>query len=138
MIGLPPPHGDYYLISRPMQLQPCTRCAAHILVAIDQGTTIRTDIHSLNIHAEIAALLCGKATYEIWTEGSRKAYIHHRHIFRIASGNRENAIVADHVCPDGQRPRAQAWAEPRHLPGAKPPPKDKLKAAPVYDKEFPF
>lgn len=99
-----------HLIDRPMQIAVCDQCGTHLLVAIVGGITTYADMQPLSVNAEIAAILCGRATFDIVTDGIRKAYLVSRDIFRIR-GERKCSVVASHACPTGRRP-SMGWRIP--------------------------
>lgn len=99
---------DDHLINRPAQIAPCTDCSRHLIVAIVAGWTIYTDLDALTIHAEIAALLTGRFTYDLAPKGNSR-YLIHRDIYRIR--RREYPVLANHACPSGREPSME-W----HIP----------------------
>lgn len=112
-----------HLINRPLQTAPCDQCGTHLLVAIVGGITAYVDMQALSVNAEIAAILCGRLTFDIMPDGMRKAYLADRDIFRIR-GERKYSVVASHQCATGRRP-SMGWrlpAERQSVPTPKPAP----------------
>lgn len=90
-----------HLISTPALLDACHRCGHPLLTAHAEGTPVRADVEPLDLRAELAVLLDGRATYDVQPHGiPRKPYLFHRHQFRI-KGRRNWAVVAEHKCPPG-------------------------------------
>lgn len=87
-----------HLIDRPARYQPCPRCARHTLIAWTGGIKTRTDPESLNIHAEIAALLTRRLTFDVYVYGlPRRMHLEWRDIDRIRA-RRKYPVVASHQC----------------------------------------
>lgn len=88
-----------HLISHPARLQPCPHCGHYTLTAIAGGLTVHANPQALSINEEIAALITGKASYDVLIHGlPRGIYLERRDIDRIRAP-RAHAVVATHICP---------------------------------------
>jgi hypothetical protein len=85
-----------HLINTPAKTGECSRCGAIILTAITGGLTTVTDIQPLSVDEEIAALLLGRATFDLQQTGTQ-TYLEWRDLTRIRAG-RNHPIVAIHQC----------------------------------------
>jgi hypothetical protein len=93
-----------HLESRPARYQPCPHCGHHTLTAQDAGIPVRCDPEPLSINQEIAALLLGRATYDVLVYGlPRRMHPRYRDFGRIRAPRR-HAVIADHKCGPGPRP----------------------------------
>lgn len=89
------------MIDIPAVLTTCPRCGAQILDAVSEGLHVLADATPLDAHAELAALLDGRLTWDVQPIGlPRKPHLHHRHSFRIKP-ERKWPVVATHKCPPG-------------------------------------
>jgi len=91
-----------HLITRPAKISNCPRCGALILSAVTGGLTTITSIDPLSIDEEIAALLTGRATFDMQISGTC-IYLEWRDITRIRAG-RKYPVVAMHPCNPGCQP----------------------------------
>ena len=103
-----------HLITQPAKPGKCTRCGALILTAISGGLTTVTGPQSLTINQEIAALIAGRATFDLVVTG-HSVFLEWRDLTRIRTGRRYT-VVAIHECPLGATPGT------RPLPVAATPP----------------
>ncbi|MEV4384379.1 hypothetical protein AB0J68_01420 [Micromonospora sp. NPDC049580] len=75
--------------------QPCDRCHAALLVALDEGLTARVDATPLpNRQAEIAALIQGLWTYT----HTNNRHLVYRSAERITGNTLRGTIHAQHQC----------------------------------------
>jgi hypothetical protein len=90
-----------HLEDGPAFYQTCPRCGHHTLTAWCCGVKTRFDPEPLSIHEEIAALLCGRRTYDVLIYGlPRRMYPEWRHLLRIRAP-RKHTVIATHACPSG-------------------------------------
>lgn len=102
-----------HLVTQPAKLATCSRCGALTLTAITGGLTTVIDPCPLEIAQEIAALMAGKATFDLVPVGCR-LFIEWRDITRMRAP-RLHAVVTVHQC-------AGATQKPVPVPAAAPPP----------------
>lgn len=96
------------------QLHTCGHCHALVILALDAPTaalTIRADPLPLDAHAELAARLAGRTTYDLIPAGHHHE-IAERDQYRIR--HRHHPVLAAHQCP-GPIPATA------HSPSAEPP-----------------
>ncbi|MFI6477382.1 hypothetical protein ACIBH1_05580 [Nonomuraea sp. NPDC050663] len=87
-----------HLIDRALKLGTCPRCRATILAGHNAGIFTLVDPQPLDRHAEMLALLSGRHTYDLITEGiPARLYAEWRSTFRI-NGARRHPVVASHPC----------------------------------------
>ncbi|SRR6266702_2291065 len=90
-----------YLITEPAKAAECTRCHTQVICAVTGGLTTITDTQPLSVNEEIAALLGGRATFDLHATGTR-VFLEWRDITRIRAGRRF-PVVALHQCAPGIR-----------------------------------
>lgn len=90
-----------YLITEPAKAAACNRCGSRVITAVTGGLTTITDIQALSVNEEIAALLTGRATFDLQANGQR-VFIEWRDVNRIRAGRR-HPVVALHQCGPGAR-----------------------------------
>ena len=94
------------------RLQPCPACRRHTLFAITDGLRIRADPEPLGIHAEIAARLQQRETYDVITWGQpRRLYLEFRNLLRVMAGRRYPVVAAHYPCGHLPRPPGPADVE---------------------------
>jgi hypothetical protein len=96
----PPPKRPAFehLIDRPAHLAPCRRCGDYVLAGLVGGAMTRCDPGAIDIHAELIAVLGGKASYDVCAWGlPRRLYLVWRHSLRITAA-RKYPVVAEHQC----------------------------------------
>jgi hypothetical protein len=87
-----------HLIDRPVTLGTCPRCHAIILAGHNGGIFALVDPKPLDQRAETLALLSGRNTYDLITEGMPpRLYVEWRSALRIAA-RRRHPVVASHPC----------------------------------------
>ena len=90
-----------YLITEPAKAAECIRCGSQVITAITGGLTTVTDVSPLSVNEEIAALLVGRATFDLQADG-KQVYLEWRDLTRIRAGRRY-PVVAGHRCGPGAR-----------------------------------
>ncbi|KAB8196232.1 hypothetical protein FH608_005500 [Nonomuraea phyllanthi] len=87
-----------HLIERPLQPGICPRCRALVLAGHNAGILTIVDPAPLDRRNEMLALLAGRNTYDLITEGiPPRLYAEWRCSFRI-NGTRRHPVVAAHPC----------------------------------------
>lgn len=120
-----------HLIDRPAYADKCPRCKARVLVAMDGGLDVTTEVIPADVNAEIAAWLAKRYAWEIIRDPDLgQTRLRFRGLARIKAG-RGYPVVLAHECPDGTRP-----VIPWHIP----PPKPSAPKAPavITDGTVPF
>lgn len=104
-----------HLIDRPAYATQCPRCKERVLVAMDGGLSVTTDVIPASINAEIAAWLTKRYAWEIIRDPyPGQTHLRFRGLARIKAG-RDLPVVLAHECPDGTRP-----VIPWHIPPPRP------------------
>lgn len=105
-----------HLITEPLRVETCPRCYTVILRGHTSGLNVRLDPYPIDAHQELAALLAGKHTYDIYFESwPTRIYAEWRDSKRI-SVEREHPVVAQHKCERRQEPPRSRSTENRHTP----------------------
>lgn len=103
--------GPHFITTRPA-LIPCAHCPAHLLAATVLGIDRHIDTVPLTPAGELAALLTGRATYNL--AGLNRDHLVRRTVHHIRGGNRRLPVVADHNC----RPTDPGHVDHVHLEAA--------------------
>jgi len=109
-----PPWVDIEPRNNVLRVEPCPTCRRTVLRALVDGCDIRADPVPLDIHAELAAKLARRWTFDVrrtWV-GSTTTRLHLRYPHHMA--NRDHPIVAAHHCP-GPAPPPPDEPEPDRL-----------------------
>ena len=85
-----------HLITRPAALAECCHCGAVTIIAMVDGLLTAADTQPLGISEEIAAIMAGKATFDLVITGQR-IYLEWRSLTRIRVA-RDHPVVARHPC----------------------------------------
>lgn len=85
-----------HLASRPAVLAACPACGAQVIAATAAGFAVAADPRPLTIHAEIAARLQGRETFDVipW---DMRLFLEYRGLHRITLA-RSHAVIAAHPC----------------------------------------
>lgn len=104
-----------HLIDRPAYAGRCPSCRAAVLIAVDGGLDVTTEIIPASVNAEITAWLTRRYAWEIIRDpDTRQTRLRFRGLARIKAG-RSHPVVLAHECPDGRRP-VIPWAIPPPKP----------------------
>jgi len=90
---------NQHLVTEPARPVTCSRCGQQVIHAVTGGLTTITDTTPLSVNEEITALLTGRPTFDLQSNGNR-AYLEWRDITRIKAGRR-HPVVAAHQCGPG-------------------------------------
>lgn len=96
---------DSRLLTEEAALRRCRRCGAPVLAAHTDGCPVVVDLVELDAHGELAALLLGRDTFDVYRFATGAgAWLFWREQSRMAAP-RAWPVVARHVCPPGRRLR---------------------------------
>lgn len=84
--------GPHFITTAP-SLTVCAGCRTPILAVTVGGLDRHIDLTPLTDAGELAALLAGRATYDL-----RGEHLIRRYVERVAAGRRELPVLAGHAC----------------------------------------